>query len=314
MTATETAPTGAGASQSRGAGLGVAAALAAYGMWGGFPILFRLLQGSDAALIVSQRVVWSLVFVGIVLALRNRMGEVRVALANRRTLVGMLISALLLSVNWLVFVWAVEAERVLETSFGYFITPLVSVAIGMVFLGERQNRVQALAILIALVAVGLQAVAIGGLPWVSLALAVSFGSYGYFRKTVTVGSTPGLYVETLLMLPAALAYILYVLVTSGPGQMADPLKMFYFILTGPATAMGLIFFAYAAKRLRMTTIGMFQYITPTLQFLVAVFVFGETLTSVRLMSFGLILVSLAVFTGDTVIRRRRPPPVMESVA
>lgn len=292
---------------------GVLAALGAYGTWGLFPLLFRALDSVEPFTVVAHRVVWSFVLVGGILWRRGRLGEVRAALSSRSSFFGILISALLLSVNWVVFIWAVDTERVLEVSFGYFINPLVSVAIGMALLSERFNRMQALALVIALVAVGVQAMGLGSLPIVSLVLASTFGFYGFFRKTVNVGSAPGLFVETLILLPVSGLYLILRSVMDGAGPHADPVLMGLLILTGPATSLALIMFAYAAKRLRLSTMGMFQYIAPSAHFLLAVFLFGEPINATQLISFGLIWVSLAVFSADSFRKRsgqnRGPAPV-----
>jgi chloramphenicol-sensitive protein RarD len=283
---------------------GVLAALAAYTLWGFLPILFRLLDGVPAVMIVAERTVWSLILVGIVLYVTRRFGEVRAILADRRKVRVMVISALLLACNWLIYVWAVETGQLLEASFGYFINPLVNVAMGMVLLGERQNRWQTVSILIAVVAIAIQAVGLGSIPFIALGLAFSFGFYGYFRKTAMVGSTTGLFAETLMIAPIGLAYIAYVTATTGLGPHADPWMLFLLAMTGPATAVPLMLFAYAVQRLRLTTIGMFQYIAPSLQFLVAIWLFGEELNEVRLLSFALIWLSLIVYTADSFRQRR----------
>lgn len=283
---------------------GVLAALATYVSWGLLPLLFHFLAPIDPVMTVAYRTVWSLVFVTALLGFGGRMAEVRAVLADPRSLRIMFVSALLLGVNWLLFVWAVQNGRVLEASLGYFINPLVNVAIGIVLLGERQNRWQVLAIAIAAVAIVIQGLALGAIPLVSLGLALTFGFYGYFRKTVPVSSTVGLFVETLLLTPIALGFIAFNLASNGLGAAADPAIFVLLIVTGPATAIPLLLFAYAVKQLRMTTIGMFQYISPSLQFLVGVLVFGEHLSGVRLISFGLIWLSLVVFTVDGL--RRRP--------
>lgn len=283
---------------------GVIAALAAYSLWGFLPILFRLLDGVPAVMIVAERTVWSLILVGIVLYVTRRFGEVRAILADGRKVRVVALSALLLAGNWLLYVWAVETEQLLEASFGYFINPLVNVAIGMVMLGERQNRWQTVSILIAAVAIAIQAVGLGSIPFIALGLAFSFGFYGYFRKTAMVGSTTGLFVETLVIAPIGLAYIAYITATTGPGPHADPWLLFLLAMTGPATAVPLMLFAYAVQRLRLTTIGMFQYIAPSLQFLVAIWLFGEELNEMRLLSFALIWLSLVVYTADSFRQRR----------
>ncbi len=282
---------------------GVLAALGAYGIWGAFPLMFRLLDGVNPVLIVAHRVVWSLVFVGGILKWQGRMGEVYAALKDKKTVFVIFLSAALLAVNWLVFIWAIENERVLEVSLGYFINPLVNVLLGMVFLGEKQNKWQWLAIAIAVIAMGVQTIGLGAPPYISLALAILFGLYGYLRKIVSVGSAPGLFIETLLMLPFALGYLGYVFVTSGAGVHGDPKLMTYLVLTGPATAGALLLFATGARNLRLTTLGMFQYIAPTAHFLTAVWLFNEPLNVVQLISFCLIWISIGIYSFDSIAGR-----------
>lgn len=284
---------------------GLAAGLGAYLMWGFLPILFKFLDGVPAATVVADRTIWSLVLVGAILLATRRTGEIRAALSDRATLRSMLLSAVLLAVNWLIYVWSVESGQVLEASFGYFINPLVNVAIGMAFLGERQNRWQVVSIVIAGVAILIQAVGLGRIPWVALSLATSFAVYGYFRKTARVSSTPGLFVETLLLLPLAAGFLLFTFVRDGgPGPHADPFLMGMLLLTGPATALPLLLFAFAVQRLRLTTIGMLQYLAPSIAFVLAITAFGEALNPVRLVSFGLIWFSLLVYSVDSWVRMR----------
>ncbi|MFY8032856.1 MAG: EamA family transporter RarD, partial [Devosia sp.] len=225
-----------------------------------------------------------------------------------KTLRAMAFSALLLATNWLIYVWAVETDQVLEASFGYFVNPMVNVAIGMVVLGERHNRVQGIAILIALVALVIQAIGLGRIPYIALSLALSFGFYGFVRKTAPVAATAGLFVETLLLAPLAIGFLVWSFVSNGPGLHADPMIAFLLVLTGPATAVPLLLFNYAVQRLRLTTIGMLQYIAPSIAFVLAIIVFGEHLNLTRVLSFALIWVSLAVFTLGS-MQRRVPPPV-----
>lgn len=284
---------------------GLGAGLAAYALWGFLPILFKLLDGVPSATIVADRTIWSLVFVGAMLLASGRIAEVRAAVADRATLRSMLISSLLLAGNWLVYVWAVESGQVLEASFGYFINPLVNVAIGTALLGERQNRWQAVSIAIAVVAIAIQAIGIGGVPYIALSIACSFAAYGYFRKTARVSSTTGLFVETLLLLPLAAGYLIFTFVRDGGlGPHADPYFMGLLLLTGPATALPLLLFAFAVQRLRLTTAGMLQYLAPSIAFLLAITLFGEELNATRLISFGLIWLSLIVYTVDSYLRRR----------
>ncbi len=278
---------------------GIFAAFGAYGVWGVFPLFFRLLDGVGSPTIVAHRVIWSMVFVGIILKAQGRMGEVAQALKDKRALFVIFLSAILLAINWLVFIWAVENDKVLDVSLAYFINPLVSVALGMIFLGEKQNRWQWLAISIAIIAIIIQTVGLSAFPITAMTMAITFGIYGYLRKTVSVGSAPGLFIETLLMLPFALVYLAYITYSFGIGVHADPLKLAYLILTGPITAIALLMFAFAARRLRLTTIGMIQYLAPSMHFLTAVFIFDEDLNSLRLISFMLVWLSLLVFSANS---------------
>lgn len=289
---------------------GLAAGLAAYVLWGFLPLLFKLLETVPPPVVVADRTLWSLLLVGAILLAWGRVGEVRAVLRDPVTLRAMLVSALVLAGNWLIFVHAVESGQVLEASFGYFITPLVNVALGMALLGERLNRWQALAVAIAALALAIQAVGLGTVPLVALGLAFSFAGYGYFRKTARASSATGLFVETLLLAPLALAYLAFVMLRDGgPGPHADPALLALLALTGPATAVPLLLFAYAVQRLRLTTVGMLQYIAPSIAFVLAITLFGEALNPLRLLSFGLIWLSLLVYSVDSMLRRRGPPPM-----
>jgi chloramphenicol-sensitive protein RarD len=289
---------------ARDARSGLLVGLVCYLLWGFLPLLFHALQDVGSVTIVADRTICSLVVVGLILAATRRLPEVGAALRHGPTLRSMIISSVLLAANWLIFVWAVENEFVLEASFGYFINPLVNVAIGMVLLGERQNRWQWVAIAVATVAILMQAIGIGRIPYIALGLALTFGFYGYFRKTAKVGSATGLFVETLVLVPVALAYLIYTFIRDGGiGLHADPYHLGLLLLTGPATAAPLLMFAYAVQRLRLTTIGMLQYISPSITFLLAITLFGEPLNGTRLLSFGLIWLSLAIYSADSFARR-----------
>jgi chloramphenicol-sensitive protein RarD len=297
------------ASTDKSLGAGFIAGLAAYVLWGFLPILFKSIHGVDSVTIVAERTVFSLVFVGLLLLVTRRLPEISAALADAPTRRSMLFSALLLGSNWLIYVYAIESGQILETSFGYFINPLANVATGMLLLGERLNRLQVLAILIALVAIGIQAVGLNGVPIIALSIAGTFAAYGYFRKTAKVSSTTGLFVETLLITPLGLAYVAYTFIRDGGiGAHADPTTLGLLVLTGPATAVPLLLFAFAVQRLRMTTIGMLQYIAPSIAFLIAVFLYSEPLNPLRLLSFVIICLSLAVYTADSLLRRRAAVP------
>lgn len=296
---------------------GVVAALAAYTMWGLFPLMFRALAEVPSPLIVAHRIVWALLFVSFVLWQRKRLAEVLTAMKDLRTVRTVFFATIFLTANWLVYVWAVESEQTLAASFGYFILPLVNMFMGMVLLGERQNRLQWIAITIATIAIVIQAWGIGSLPWVSLVLAGTFGVYGYIRKTVNVGSAPGLAIETLILFPFAAAYILFVGYGEGIALYADPWIVFWLIASGPATAGALLFFAFAARQLRLTTLGMFQYLAPSMHFVIAVFLFGEAINALTLFSFVLIWISLAVYSFDSFKNRKHrqsAPSVKEGIA
>ncbi len=291
---------------ARDAQTGLLVGLFCYLLWGFLPLLFHALQDVGSVTIVADRTICSLVVVGAILMARSRMGEVGDALRDPQTLRSMVISSVLLAANWLIFVWAVEQNQLLEASFGYFINPLVNVAIGMMFLGERQNRWQWAAIIVATIAILVQAVGIGRFPWIAVSLALTFGFYGYFRKTAKVGSASGLFVETLVLVPFAVGYLIYTFVRDGGvGLHADPYHLTLLLLTGPATATPLLMFTYAVRRLRLTTIGMLQYLSPSIAFLLAITLFGEPINPVRLLSFGLIWLSLAIYTADSFARRSR---------
>jgi chloramphenicol-sensitive protein RarD len=294
------------AAAARDARSGFIVGLICYLLWGFLPLLFHAVQDIGSVTIVADRTLFSLVVVGLILVAGRRLPEVRAALRDPATLRSMVISSLLLACNWLIFIWAVENDFVLEASFGYFINPLVNVAIGMVLLGERQNPWQTAAILIACVAILIQAMGIGRIPFIALGLALSFGFYGYFRKTAKVASASGLFVETLLLAPIAAGYLIYTFIRDGGvGLHADPTHLALLLLTGPATAAPLLMFAYAVQRMRLTTIGMLQYLSPSITFVLAITAFGEPLNTTRLISFGLIWLSLAVYSADSLMRRSR---------
>ena len=284
---------------------GVLAGVAANGIWGFLPLLFYLVDNVNPLEVVAVRTVCSLVIVGAIVLAAGRVGEIRRALADRRIALTLLCSAVLLAANWLIYVFAVQSNQVLEGSFGYFINPMVSVGLGMVFLGERHSRGQSLGLVLALVAIGIQAIGIGGVPFISLSLALSFGVYGFLRKTVKADATNGLFIETLLLTPLAVGYIAYSVATAGTGPLGQPRDLLLLLATGPATATPLLLYAFSVKRLRLATAGMLQYIAPSIQFVLAITFFGEQINLVRLLSFILVWVSLLVFTTDGFRRQLR---------
>lgn len=285
---------------------GLIVALACYLLWGFLPLLFHLLEPVNSVTVVAHRTVWSLILVGAILVLRRGLGEVRTALADPQTLRSMMMSSVLLAANWLIYVWTVQTGQVLEGSLGYFINPMVNVAIGMVLLRERLTPWQLVAVAVAALAIVVQSLGIGRLPYYALLIATTFGFYGFFRKTAKVGSAGGLFVETLILTPVALLWIgIGVVQTGGFGPAADPYYLMLLVLTGPATAVPLLLFAFAVQRLRLATIGMLQYMSPSIQFLLAIYVLHEPINMLQLLSFALIWVSLAIYSADSFMRRNR---------
>lgn len=274
---------------------GVAYALGAFGLWGLFPLYFKAVATIPAPEVLSHRILWSALFVALLLVLLRQWPAVAVAMRDRNTLLRLLGSALLIALNWLVFIWAVANDRVLEGSLGYFITPLVSVLLGRLVLGEALSRLQWFAVALAAAGVGWMLAGVGRLPWVALVLAATFGSYGLARKTTSVGAAPGLFVETLLLLPLAAGFLLWL----GDGGVFTHVSLRIDLLlaaAGLVTAVPLILFAQAARRLRLASVGLFQYITPTGHLLLAVFVFGEAFTPDHAVTFGCIWLALAMYS------------------
>lgn len=291
---------------TRRSGSGALYALSAFFAWGFNPVYFKAVAKVPVVEIVAHRVVWSVLFLAMVVSVGRQWPTIARALFDRRAIATLVVSTLLLSSNWGFYVWAVANERILETSIGYFINPLVSVLLGMVFLGERLNRVQAVAVALAVAGVANLTWHYGQLPWIALYLAGSFGLYGLVRKTAPVDALGGLFIETLILLPVALAYLIWLSATGagafgGAGIGFDALL----ILSGPVTALPLLWFSAAARRLKLSTVGFFQYIAPSTQFLLAVYAYGEPFTDAHAVTFPLIWTALALLTVDAVRRQRR---------
>lgn len=272
--------------------------LAAYFIWGFFPLYFKQLKHLNPLEVVSHRIVWSLVFLLLLLLGRSRLKVVGRVLADRRAVLYLLATALLISTNWLVFIHAVGIGEVLQSSLGYFMTPLVNVLLGVVMLRERLRFWQIVSLVFAVVGVGVQLLVAGKLPLIALVLAATFGLYGLLRKIAPVESLAGLAVETALLALPALGYILYVGQTSGHYLGVGPLDNALLPLAGVLTAVPLLLFAAAARRLRLTTIGFLQYLTPSLHFLQAVFIYHEPFDTARLISFSCIWAGLVIYSVD----------------
>lgn len=281
---------------SKTAQTGVLLGLSAYFFWGFFPAFFKLVDHLSPMLILCHRLLWSFAFLVLLIMLTRRHAEVIAALRKRKVLLTLCVSTVLIAGNWLVFLYAVNAGHVLQSSLGYFITPLFTIFLGFVFLGERLHRWQNISLLLAASGVLFLTIAQGVLPWISLLLAFTFGSYGLLRKKVAVDSLIGLTVETLLLAPFALSFLLYVDSHGGSffGEKSiDPLVL---ILSGVVTVIPLLLFAAAARRLRLATVGFLHYITPTMHFLLAIFAFNEPFSTEHAISFALIWSALAIYT------------------
>jgi chloramphenicol-sensitive protein RarD len=280
---------------------GPAFAVAAYTIWGVMPAYWKALAEIPPPEILANRVVWSLLFTLAVLVGLGRLREVREVLRDPRRRLALLASGVLIAVNWGIFIWAVSVGRLVEASFGYYLNPLVNVALGVLLLGERLRRPQQIAIGIAALGVIVLGVGSGAAPWLPLSLAASFGLYGLVRKLTPVSSLSGLTVETALLTPLSLGYLL-VLAYTGEGHLgaAGLRTNALLVFSGVVTALPLIWFASAAKRLSFSTLGLFQYLAPTLSFLLAVAVYDEPFTPVRAFAFGCIWMAIALYTADSV--------------
>lgn len=284
---------------------GILSGLSAYALWGLFPLYFPLLEPASGVEIVAHRVLWSVVFIALLLTVARGWSGVRAAATDRRTLLVLTAAAVLIAVNWLVFVYGVNSGHVVETSLGYFINPLVSVLFGVVFFAERLRPLQWAAVGIAAVAVAVLTVDYGRPPWIALALAVTFGLYGLMKKLVRVPAAPGLFVETAIVaVPAVI--LLGVLHAHGHGTFgnAGPGNALLLVSSGVATAVPLLLFAAATRRVPLSTVGLLQYLTPLMQLSIGVFVYGEPMPPARLAGFAIVWVALAVFTADSLRNAR----------
>jgi chloramphenicol-sensitive protein RarD len=282
---------------------GTAAAVAAFLMWGLFPLYWKQLAAVPALEVVAHRTAWGLVSVAAWVTLRGRWADVRAVASRPGTILRLGGSALLIGLNWLLYIWAVIHDHVVEASLGYFINPLVNVLLGVLVLRERLGRAQWIAVALATAGVAVLTAWHGRLPWIALALAVSFGLYGLARKTVGADAVVGLLWETALLTPLAAGYLV-VLGREGSGAFgpSDPGTSTLLVLAGAVTAVPLVLFTLGARALPLSTVGLLQYLSPSLQFLLAVLAFREPFTPVQAASFACIWVALAILTGD--LRRR----------
>ena len=285
---------------------GVAYATLAYISWGLFPLYFHAIVGVAALEVVAHRTLWSLVFLIAVLAVRGHWRWLFDLVHQPRVLAAFALSSLLLSSNWLTYIWAVSSGHVLDSSLGYFMLPLVNVAIGFFVLHERPRPAQWVAVAFATAGVVWLALQAGHPPWIALTLALTFGFYGLLRKIAVLGPLEGLALETLLLAPLALGVLVYCNGWSwGALLHADPLTRGLLLGAGPITALPLLLFAAGARRIPLTTLGILQYISPTLQFGLGVFLFREAFSFHRMLGFGLIWLALLVYSVEGISAARR---------
>lgn len=281
--------------------IGVWYTVAAYTMWGFLPLYWKLMETVPASEILAHRIVWSFVFIFILLALTSKWEKLKIECKNLFSeplqLLGVFFASVLISANWFIYIWAVNQEQVIEASLGYYINPLISVMLGIIFLREKLTIWQTISVVLATIGVLIITLKYGEVPWIALSLALSFGLYGLAKKITKLGSIIGLTFETLLVVPVAFIY-LSMLHVDGTGSMSNSSVYFLFILMGAgiATALPLIFFAQGAARIPLSMIGFLQYIAPTISLLLGVFVFQESFTKTHLISFIFIWTALALYT------------------
>ncbi|EPX4144459.1 EamA family transporter RarD [Vibrio vulnificus] len=284
---------------------GVLLALGAYTMWGIAPIYFKSLAAVSPLEILSHRVVWSFFLLAALLHFGRHWRTVRDVLTSKSKMLYLVTTAILVGANWLIFIWAVNANHMLDASLGYYINPLINVLLGMLFLGERLRKLQWFAVTLAACGVLVQLIVFGSVPIVAIALAFSFGFYGLLRKKVSVDAQTGLFIETLVMLPAAAIYLLFIADTPTSNMLANPSQLnLLLIAAGVVTTLPLLCFTGAATRLKLSTLGFFQYIGPSLMFLLAVLIYGEAFTSDKALTFAFIWGALVVFSFDGLRYRR----------
>ncbi|WP_340680606.1 EamA family transporter RarD [Paraglaciecola sp.] len=290
-------------------------ALAAYFMWGVAPLYFKLLKAMPAQEILMHRIVWSALVLVILVLLSGKLEQVKSAVRNVKVMTILLISGLLLAVNWLIFIWAINSAHLLDASLGYYINPLINVFLGRLFFQEKLRRLQQVAVGLAFIGVAILVLSYGQVPWIALALALTFAFYGLLRKKVAVDSLPGLLLETLMMLPFALIY--WISFSSELSNLStNELSLnISLICAGIVTTAPLLCFTAAARRLRYSTLGFFQYLGPSIMFVMAVWIFNEPLDQARLTTFVFVWLALLLFSYDSyrAYRRGKRQALIQSV-
>ena len=285
--------------------LGLIAGLACFTTWGLIPVYWKLISSVPATEILAHRFVWTTVFLSTLLTWQGRWSEVFNNVRSRRALIYCLTGGLAIATNWFLFIWAVNIGHVVETSLGYFMTPLMNVLFGALFLRERLTRAQLIAVVLALLGVLNLTFGYGRFPWIAVSLCVSFGLYGLLRKKSGTAAIPGLFIETILLLPLAIIFLIYLQQSNTLlfGRIGWWLSLLL-ISTGVVTAVPLFWFGYATRHLRLITVGFLQYLSPIGSFFLGVFLYHETFTRGHLVTFVLIWIALAIFTAEAVLRWR----------
>jgi chloramphenicol-sensitive protein RarD len=288
---------------------GIWFAVGAYVVWGMFPVYWRQLRHVPAIELICHRVVWSYLMLVLVILLRRQWASFRSAVLKPSIFMAYSAASLLIGINWLTYIWAVNAGFIVETSLGYFINPIISVVLGVVFLRERLRPFQWLPVGLAAAGVLFLTFVYGALPWIALTLAVTFAAYGLVKKTSPLGSLHGLTLETAILFPPSILYLLYVDRARGSIVLGDGVAASLMLVgTGVATAVPLLLFASAARRIPLTTIGLLQYIAPTIQFLIGVLLYNEPFTRSQLVGFGMVWTALVIFAFEGFVARRAAVP------
>jgi chloramphenicol-sensitive protein RarD len=296
------APTNMGLTEQEGNSTGLLCGISAYTLWGVFPLYFHALSDVPPFTILCHRIVWSSLFLVVVVAWRREWDAILSVLRKPREMLLLGAGSILIALNWLIFIYSISSHQVLQASLGYFINPLLSIALGMIFLGERLRRWQWVAVSFALVAVVNQAVRGGELPWIAVSLAVTFGFYGLVRKKVTINSLHALLVETSLLVPMSIVALAWL-----PAASFSRLSWGLLSVSGIVTAVPLLLFGVAVRRLRLSTIGFLQYIGPSLQFSMATLVLGEHIALSKMVSFFLCWIAIGIYLVDSVMNRKALP-------
>ncbi|MBJ7555044.1 EamA family transporter RarD [Marinomonas spartinae] len=289
---------------------GVAYALAAFGIWAIAPMYFKVMSFVPPIEILAHRIIWSCLIVFVLIIAMGKTSKVKAVFASKQTIFFMAISTLLIGLNWGTFIWAIANNMLLSASLGYYINPLISILLGMIFFKEKLDRVRKAAVVLCFIAVTFEVIRFGSLPWIALLLALTFGFYGLVRKKVAVDSFTGMAVETVLLLPVALVYLFSIHTPTSNMLENTDLTNWLLFASGPVTMVPLMFFGAAANRVSLTTLGFFQYIGPSGMFILAVFLYHEPLAPAKLITFGLIWTALALLIFDSIRKLRKPEKLL----